>query len=140
MRGSGEELGGYHDYWVRGSGIHSESAVAQNHRVLITILLHLVTFDQLNAYHLSCAECCARNILTIHRATKKSPKAPDFKGLEILTVSKLDGGGSTLHGEFARWTAERQRDEAFAMKQQRLYSEETGNQKKPPQGDGGGKK
>lgn len=53
-----------------------------------------------------------------------------------MVASRLDSGGSILGGEFAKWTAEEQKTEAFTMKQQRLYSEEVGKEagKKPPGG------
>ena len=50
----------------------------------------------------------------------------------------LDTGGRTHIGEFAKWTAEQQKDEAFMLKQQRLYAKET-SKKEPPQ-EGGKKK
>ena len=137
VRGSGEEIGGFHEFWARDSGVPSECGAARSHRTLLTILAHMIHFDQLNAFALSSAECVARHVLQIHRAARKNPKAPDFKGLAVMVHSKLDTGGQTHFGEFAKWTAARQKDEAFTMQQQRLYAEESS--KTTAQG-GGGKK
>ena len=54
-----------------------------------------------------------------------------------MVHSKLDTGGQTHFGEFAKWTAARQKDEAFTMQQQRLYAEEAA--RTPAQGAGGKK-
>ena len=64
--------------------------------------------------------------------------APDFKGLDVMVSNRLDLGGPSFVGDFAKWTAEEQKSEAFTMKQQRLYSEEM--QKKLPKEEGGGGK
>lgn len=137
VRGSGEELAGYHEYYLRHSGLDSSSAVAHTHRTLLNIAAHLVSFDQLNVLALAGFEMLARHVLRIHRAVKKSPKAPNFQGLEIMVASKLDTGGLALTGEFAKWTAEEQKSEAFTMKQQRLYAEESS--KRPGEAAGGKK-
>ena len=55
------------------------------------------------------------DVLQINRACRRNPRAPDFKCQEIMTVSQLDSSGCTLHDDFAKWTAVRQRDEAFAF-------------------------
>eukprot|EP00974_Lingulodinium_polyedra_P106139 10272825-Lingulodinium_polyedra.AAC.1 len=39
--GSGEELGGFHDYWLRLSGASPESGAARSHRMPLTILAQM---------------------------------------------------------------------------------------------------
>ena len=124
VRASGEELGGFHDYWVRSSGIGPDSQISYKHRDLLATLLHLNNFDQLNLGELAGAEHAARLVLQIHTAVKKNPKAPDFKGTGVMVASKLDSAGGVLTGDFARYVAEEQRTHAYALKQQRLYAEE----------------
>ena len=41
-----------------------------------------------------------------------------------MVTSTLDAKGGVITGEFAKWTADQQRDIAFTLKQQRLYAEE----------------
>ena len=60
----------------------------------------------------------------IHRAMKRNPKCPDFKGTGLMTMSRLDSSGGVLTGGFVRFVADEQRSHAFTLKQQRLYSEE----------------
>jgi len=129
VRATGDDLVGYHDFFLRSSGLSPESPVAHQHKCLMSVLAHMVHFDQLNAYGLSSGECIGRNILRIHRAVRRNPKAPDFKGLDVMISNRLDLGGAAFTGDFAKWTAEEQKNEAFTMKQQRLYSEEVS--KKP---------
>ena len=107
-RAAKEELAGFHDYWVRASGVNPDSPVALKHRDLLAILHHMLSFDQLNLGQLSSAEMIGRLILQIHQATKRNPKNPDFRGTELMTMSTLDSSGGVLSGEFARWTAEEQ--------------------------------
>jgi hypothetical protein len=125
VRASGEDLSGYHEYYCRASGLEPANAVAIKHRDLLSILHHMVTFDQLDAPFLASAELCARLILQCQAAVKKSPKQPDFRGLQMMVQSDLDSGGGVLTGDFARFVAEEQKTEAFTLKQQRLYADET---------------
>jgi hypothetical protein len=136
IRGSGEELSGFHEYWVRHSGVHPESAASHTHKTLVSVLLHMVMFDQLNTPALASAECLCRHLTRLHRAVKRNPKAPDFTGLDIMTHSRLDAGGALVNGDFAKWTAEEQKSEAFTLKQMRLITEE--QEKRQTRGSGGG--
>ena len=103
--------------------------------VLLSALYHMFVFDQLNMYHLASAELLARHIKRIHRAVKKNSKNPDFRGLDLMVQSKLDRTTYVELGEFAKYVAEEQKAEAFTLKQQRLFSEETEHQKKKQEKD-----
>ena len=138
LRGSGEDLAGFQDYWVRHSGVHPESAAAHTHRALISVYLHMIVFDQLNVPALASAEALCRQVLRIHRAVKSAPKNPDFSGLDVMTHSRLDSGGSLFTGDFAKWTAEEQKTEAFTMKQLRLVAEEQTMRHKARDANAGG--
>ena len=124
VRAAGEDLSGYHEYYVRSSGMSPDGPVANKHRDLLSVLFLMSTFDQLNAPHLASAELLSRLILQIHQAVKKCPKNPDFRGLGMMTMSKLDSAGGVLTGDFAKFVAEEQKSEAFTLKQTRLYAEE----------------
>ncbi len=58
-----------------------------------------------------------------------SQKNPDFRGLQLMTMSRLDCGGVILTCEFVKFVAEEQKSEAFTLKQQRLYAEEEDKRK-----------
>jgi hypothetical protein len=140
VRAAGEDLSGYHEYYCRASGLEPASAVGVKHRDILSVLHHMVTFDQLDAPFLASAELCARLVLQCQAAVKKNPKQPDFRGLQMMTMSDLDASGGVLTGDFARYVAEEQKSEAFTLKQQRLYADETTqSQKSKKGGDGGGK-
>eukprot|EP00959_Pyramimonas_sp_CCMP1952_P227805 4763153-Pyramimonas_sp.AAC.1 len=68
----------------------------------------------------------------------RNAKAPDFKGASVMVHSSLSTGAGTMVGDFAKWTAEEQKTEAFTMKQRRPYAEEIGHAAKssPPHGSG----
>eukprot|EP00974_Lingulodinium_polyedra_P038258 3667411-Lingulodinium_polyedra.AAC.1 len=61
---------------------------------MASVLPHLVSFDQLNAHGLAGCELLCRRILQVQRAVKRSPKSPDFRGLEVMVESKLETGGN----------------------------------------------
>ena len=73
----------------------------------------------MNLGELSGCELLARQVLQIHTATRQNPKAPDFKGTRILVMSSLDCSGGMPTDDFACWTAEEQKNYAFAIKQQK---------------------
>ena len=140
VRAAGEDLSGYHEYYCRAAGLEPANAVAIKHRDLLSVLHHMVTFDQLDAPHLASAELCARLVLQCQAAVKKSPKQPDFRGLQMMTMSDLDASGGVLTGDFARFVAEEQKSEAFTLKQQRLYADETTQSQKRQSGANAGGK
>ncbi len=73
---------------------------------------------------LASAEALNRHVLQVHQAVLRNPKAPDFRGLQLVVVSKLDSAGGILTGDFGRFIADEQKTEAFTLKQQRLFAEE----------------
>ncbi len=96
------------------------SAVAVTHWEMLSALLHLKCFDQLNATKLAFAEACSRFVLQSHQAAKRSLENPDLRGLGVMVTSRLDASGGVLAGDFARFAAQQQKSEAFTLKQQRL--------------------
>ena len=126
VRSSGHEIGAYHDQWVTTSGVSAGSSAAHMHRGLMSVLLHLICFDQMDCLQSAGAEMLARRIMQIQRAVRKNPKAPEYGGLELMVFSRLESGGAAPVGDFAKFVAEEQKAEAFTMKQQRLFAEESG--------------
>ena len=139
IRGSGEDLAGYHEHWVRSSGVAPESAVAMHHQSLLPVLHHLVCVDQVDALQLAGTEMLCRRLLQLQRAVKRAPKSPDFRGLEFMSAPRLGSSSTLLVGDFAKFVAEEQKAEAFTMKQQRLFAEES-DKRRPGGGGGGGGK
>ena len=124
IRAVSDDVVQFHEHFIRSSGLSAGHPVAVKHRELLSILLHMVCFDQFNVTQSASAECCSRLILQIHQAVRRNPKAPDFAGLQVMTLSKLDSSGGVLTGDFARYVADEQKAEAFTLKQQRLHAEE----------------
>ena len=139
-RAAGEDLTTVHAYFSQSSGLSAESQVAIKHRDLIAVLTHQVCSDQGNAPQLAPAELVARLVLQIHQAVKRCPRAPDFRGTQVMVMSKLDSSGGLLTGDFATFVADEQKSEAFTLKQQRLFAEEEEKRtaKKPGKGPGKG--
>ena len=130
IRSTGESVGTYHDYWIRASGVGPDSAVAHHHASLMSIFHHTLCFDQLEVYRLAGMEMLARRVMYIERATRRSPKSPDFRGLDMMIASTLDSGTAAATGDFAKFIAEEQKTEAFTLKQQRLFAEESDKRRK----------
>ena len=99
------------------------------------------------------AELLARRILQIQRAMRRSPKHPDFTGLEAMMASQLDETGGVVTSKFDQWVAEEQETAAIIMKNNRLFVKERDKDESRPQprdadakpggrrkGDGGGDK
>ena len=143
-RAAGEELTGFHDYFLRSSGLNPDHAVAIKHRDLLAIMLHFLNYDQVNAGRLAGMEAMARYVLQIHQAVRRNPKNPDFKGTSVFTLSHLGSSGGVLTGDFARYVADEQKSHAFMLKQHRLYAEEEEKRRNAKNtenaGGGGGKK
>lgn len=121
---SGQSIPGYYDVYLRTSGLEPASALAHELRCLLMLLHHAVAFDQIDAYNCACMEYLARRISQIQRAVRRSPKAPNFSGLELMLSTSMDSAGGVVTSEYSRFIAEEQKAEAFTLKQQRLYGDE----------------
>ena len=124
IRAVSDDFVQFHEHFIRSSGVSAGHAIAIKHRELLSILLHMVSYDQYNVTQSAGVECLCRYILQIHQAVRRSPKNPDFNGLQVMTMSRLDSTGGVLTGDFARYVADEQKAEAFTLKQQRLHAEE----------------
>ena len=82
-----------------------------------------------------------RRLYQIELAVRKSPKNPDFDGLEFLVETAVDASGAAVLPSIAKWLADSQHKEAFTLKQMRLWAEEkatSDKRKKDPKGAGKG--
>ena len=62
--------------------------------------------------------------MQIETAVRRSPKTPDYEGLDFHTTQVLDETGAASASSFTGWVSQRQRDEAQTLKQGRLLREE----------------
>ena len=122
IRAAGLEILYFHGAWVTRSGVSPTSAVCIEHRALLQILGLLVSFDQLDVMNVAGVEMLSRRILII--AVRKSPKTPDFSGLDSMLSHMFDESGGIIASKYDQWVAEEQRAQAQIMKQQRMFNEE----------------
>jgi hypothetical protein len=121
---SGLEPQSYHSHWTTTSGISPASGIAREHGFLLTLLWMMACYDQYDLFNSAVAEAMGRRILMIQRATKRSPKNPDFSGLECFLLHQLDPSAGIVAADFDKYIAELQKVESNNMKQARLSREE----------------
>ena len=139
---SGLEPPGYLAQWVATSGINPRSSLATEMAVITYALWSLICMDRLDAGHLVSAEHLARRFLQIQRAVRRSPKSPDFSGLEIYGRHMAEITPTAYAPNFDKFVAASMKDEAQTLKQARLTREEQDADEKRrnpkgPQGGGG---
>ena len=120
----------YHDHWVRQSGVHGESSVSWEHKMLCAALAMAIGYDRLDVTNVASFELVARRILMIERAVRVNPKAPSFVGLHKMIEHALDEGGGVATREFTAHMATLAEAEARILKQNRLLREELEARKK----------
>jgi len=114
----------FHADWVKTSGVGEKSAAAREHKFLLDLLRLMVQFDQLDPTCLASAELLVRRVVQIELACKKNAKTPDYTGLECLLETAVDGSGAAVLPKLSKWIGDTQSQEAFVLKQMRLWSEE----------------
>ena len=60
----------------------------------------------------------------IMRAVRRSPRAPDFEGLDMFLSNSTDTSGGVVTLDFDRYVADVQKADAAIMKQSRMMKEE----------------
>ena len=114
----------YHNEWVRTSGASEKAAFTREHRFILEVVRLMLQFDQLDGSSLASCELLLRRLYQIELAVRKSPKSPDFDGLEFLLETAVDASGAAVLPSIAKWLGETQHKEAFTLKQMRLWTEE----------------
>ena len=114
----------YHNEWVKSSGVNDKAAFVREHRLILEVLRLLLQFDQVECSSLAGCELLLRRAYQIELAVRKSPKNPDFDGLEFLLETAVDASGAAVLPSIAKWLGEAQHKEAFTLKQMRLWTEE----------------
>ena len=141
--GGYESFGMYHTDWLRRSGAVPTSGISREHGFICECLRLGAQWDQVDISSLSMSELLVRRLHQIEQATRKNPKAPDFEGLARLVETTTEPGGGAAIPALSSWLAEQQRNEAFVLKQRRLWTEENKTDhpgpkgKKPRDGQGG---
>lgn len=138
IRASGQGVLGYQEFWIKSSGVTPDHSVVHHHRDVLGIFFFALQVDQLNVYNCTSMELAARQLLRAQKAVKRNPKNPDFCGLSMMTMRRLDNIGGVANGDYARWLAEEQKSEAFTLKQQRLHRKEVFHDEPAASGDGSG--
>ena len=121
---TGLEPQGFISQWKQSSGVSPQSGVAIEFGVHLTTLNHMISFDQINLYHSAAAEMISRRLLMIMRAVRRSPRAPDFEGLDMFLSNSTDTSGAVVTLDFDKYVADVQKADAAIMKQSRMMKEE----------------
>ena len=101
----------------------------------------LLQVDQVEASSLAGGELLLRRLYQIELAVRKSPKSPDYEGLEFLLETAVDSSGAAVLPRISKWLGEVQHKEAFTLKQMHLWSEERASlEKRKTKGGGRGAK
>lgn len=137
-------LTSYHHEWMRRSGVNEVSSAAHEHRILTEALRLGVTLDQLDLSNLASFEQVTRRLVQIETAVSRSPKHPDYTGLDLVLATPTSERGQANTRQFDEWLTGRMKDRAQIWKQQRLFREEyygrTGVDGSDDDDDGGGAK
>lgn len=111
--------------WKTASGVTAQSALAYEHRMLVTALGLMVCEDRLDPTQLSVAEHLGRRVLQIEKAVRKNHRQPEFDGLEMYMKHLADAGLGAQAPVFETHMAEQMKAEAQVLKQSRMAREET---------------
>jgi hypothetical protein len=127
---AGCEFSQFDGYWRSRSGIAQHSAIAVTHRNLFAVLYLFQSYDQLDFWNCAGIEFLMRWALMIQTAVRRSPKAPDFAGLDAFLSFSLDETGGIIATDFNKFIAEEQKAEAIISKSQRLWRDEQDSENK----------
>ena len=124
LRAGGQSLTTHSADFVKRSGISENSVVAIQHRTLTDIARLALSFDQVDAANSAALELLYRSIVRIETAVARSPKSPDFSGLDVMLISNTTEAGGAMTAKFSAWVADQQKSQATILKQSRLHREE----------------
>lgn len=124
VRASGLGFDAYVNHYVSVSGVAEGGAAARELRHLFGVLRHMSEYDQADCSNMASAELVSRRILMVQKAIRRSPKHPDYSGLDSMMASTLDETGGIVTSRFDEWVAQEQKTAAVIMKNQRQFVEE----------------
>ena len=135
---SGLEPPAYIAHFLTVNGANPKSGLAYELTLAVHTLWFGLTEDLVSPAQLRCMEHVSRRILQAQRAIRRSPRSPDFEGLEAYMAHVGDWTGTSQTPAFDKHMAEAQKNEAFIQKQLRLCREEAAHERTTPGGGGGG--
>lgn len=140
LEAAGQTLVQHHFDFIKRSGIAERGAVAREHANLSEAMRYFVAHDQVDPTMLSGCELLVRRLIMIETAVSRSPKAPDWDGLDHIVSSRITDSGAAVAQGFNSWLSTVQRDDAQILKQGRLLREErlAEAKRKGDKGGGGG--
>ena len=114
----------YHSEWVRLSGVSSHSPAVYSHRHDLEFIRIAIHKDGLRATNLACLEQVVRHLLQTEKAVARNPASPDYGGLGVITDGTISAKGAAVTTGFDAWVADKQKEKAKALQQERLYRDE----------------
>ena len=137
LQSNGMEWLSHHMDFVHKSGLSPLSGACRSHRRISEALQAMQQTDQLNLPSLAGTEILCRYLVQIETAVARNPKMPDFADLDAVTGASVNQAGGLVLPEYSKYVADVQRDEAYTLKQRRLWAEEvTGHAPRAAQGSG----
>ena len=136
---SGLEPQGFVDNFFTTAGVSSKTGLAVEFRCLVFALHMFAVVDRLCLPYIACAEHLSRQTLQIMKATRRSPRSPDFDGPEAYLLHLGAAVSGVRTPAFDKYITEVQRNDAYVLKQQRLTQEEEAAVEKRASGGGGGR-
>ena len=83
-------------------GLSDKAAHTREHRLILEVLRLLLQYDHLDGSSLASGELLLRRLYRIELAVRKSPKSPDFEGLEFLLETAVDASGAAVLPSIAK--------------------------------------
>ena len=124
----------HHTTWVKRSGVGDKSSAAREHRSICVSLRLMQQHDQLNLVNVAGCEYMIRRMRQIEAAVKRSPKQPDYQGLDFMLESAIDETGAMVLPKFDAWVGDLQKAEAKVMAATRIWKDEIAHQNKKEKG------
>ena len=127
LSSAGVEPNAFCATWETACGAPANSPLVREHRHLIFLFWLAAVQDLVDPTHLASLEHCARRILQIEKAIKRSPKNPDFEGLDPYMKHMTEPTLGISAPKFEAHVADELRGDAAFLKQTRLAREEREN-------------
>ena len=110
--------------FVHKAELNPNSGSVRSHLRIGDAMAVFQQIDQLNLPAVLGIEILMRYLVQIEAAVSRIPKCPDYADLDGITGAFLSEHATLVLPNYQKWVANIQRDEAFTMKQRRLWQEE----------------
>ena len=84
----------HHMSWRVKSGVLEKSSVCRVHKSTCDALHMFMSYDQVNLLNCAAAEHLVRHMIMWETAVRRSPKNPDYDGLDVVLSPLVDEGGA----------------------------------------------